>query len=781
MTGLSMGIAFTLLIAAYTWSEWRVNRQLSHADRQFILTSDWKYPNLGYPLATLGPLGKALKENYPALVANYYRFDGITSNVSFGDKHFRENIQIGDSTLLGMYGFPLRQGDPRTALTEPFTMVITTDRAIKYFGRSDVVGKTLSIENFSGGKQDFRITGVMDVPSRNSVTRLNADNDNRIIVPTVNLAFFGRNMDWTNGHIANYIELQKAVSPEALTIPIRRLIKANTDPSVSDNLRVVPISLPSYYLKGNGGTVLKMVYTLLVIGVFILLMAVINFVNLSVGRSSSRMKEIGIRKVLGGMRRELIMQFLTESVLLAVVATALALLLYRIFARGLSGMLDNEIPALNALPAIAWVLIPGFALFVGCLAGLYPAFLLSGLPSVDSLKGWSGTVKENIFLRRGLVGFQFAMATLVLIGAIIISQQINLFFSDRLGYNKEYIVSSQLPRDWSAQGVEKMETIRRGLGNTPGVQDVTLSYEIPDGNNGGSIGVYREGGDSTQAVVSNALVSDERYASVYQIPMAAGEFFNSSTETAAQDTFRVVINETESRALGWKYPREAVGQRVHLFGNPGVLFTVSGVVRDFHFGSMGSAIGPNIFAHVRAFRTYRFFSLKLRPGSIGAEMETLQRQWSMLLPGAPFEYRFMDEVLQALYQDELRLKKAASTATVLALVIVLLGVVGMLSMSLQKRNKEIAIRKVIGASVQQIIRLFLKEFLPLLLMAGLAVSPLAWWLMRRWLDDYNTRIMITPWPFVMALLSLGIVMGLLIVGQTIRTALANPVGSLKAE
>ncbi len=616
MTGLSMGIAFTLLIAAYIWSEWRVNRQLNHADRQFILTSDWKDPNLGYPLATLGPLARALKEGYPALVANYYRFDGITSNVSLGDKHFRENIQIGDSTLLGMYGFPLLQGDPRTALTEPFTIVITTDRAIKYFGRSDVVGKTLTIENFSGGKQDFRITGVMDLPSRNSVTRLNEDNDNRIIVPAANLAFFGRNMDWANGHIANYIELQKGVRPEALTIPIARLVKANTDPSISDNLRVVPIALPSYYLKGNGGTVLKMIYTLLAIAFFILLMAVINFVNLSISRSASRMKEIGIRKVLGGMRRQLIMQFLTESVLLALVATALALLLYRFFARGLSGMLDNQIPALSELPAAAWALIPGFAVFVGCLAGLYPAFLLSALPSVDSLKGRSGTIKENIFLRKGLVGFQFALAVLVLIGAIIISQQISLFFSDRLGYNKEYIVSSQLPRDWTAEGVQKMETIRQELANTPDVRDVTLSYEIPDGNNGGSIGVYREGGDSAQAVISNALVSDERYASVYQIPMAAGEFFHSSPGTAAQDTSRVVINETESRALGWKYPREAVGQRVHLSGNSGVLFTVSGVVRDFHFGSMGSPVGPNIFVHVQAFLTYRFFRSSCGPAPL---------------------------------------------------------------------------------------------------------------------------------------------------------------------
>jgi ABC-type antimicrobial peptide transport system permease subunit len=780
IVGLSMGIAVTMLIASYCWSEWRVNRQLNHADRQFILTDEWKNPNMGFPLTTLGPLAKALKENYPSLVANYYRFDGITSTISYGDKHFREGIQIGDSTLLTMYGFPLLYGDPRTALNQPFTAVITVNQAIKYFGKTDVVGQNLTIESFSGGKQDFRITGVMQEPLRNSVTWLVEAFPSHVFVPTANLAFFSRNMDWPNSSIGSYVELQKGVQPESLAGAIDHLVKANADPNVYANLKVRVTPLTSYYLTGNQGTVEKMLYLLSFIAIFILLMAVINFVNLSVAQSSARMKEIGIRKVLGSLRRQLRWQFLTESVLLAVFATVAALGLYAVFANFVSGMLGKDIPSLTQLPIAAWTLLLAFSVGIGLLAGLYPAFLLSSMGSVEVLKGKLVIADSNIFLRKGLVSFQFVTASVVLIGAIIVSQQIDLFFSDRLGYNKEYIVAAQLPRDWSPKGVQRLQTMHTAFLNTAGVKDMTLSYEIPNGMNGGNRGAFREGGDSTRAVVAQMLVTDEHYAATYGIPLAAGVYFHGAGESAVQDSLRVVINETAAKGFGWKIPGDAVGQRIRLFGDPQP-YTISGIVKDFHFDAMGQPIQPEIFAPVSRFVTYRYFSFKLKPGNIGATMAALQRQWSTLLPGAAFEYKFMDEYLQSIYTNEMHLKKAASSATVIALVIVLLGIAGLLSLSIQKRMKEIAIRKVVGASVTGILRLFLREYLPLLGIAGLVAAPVAYLVMQRWLEGYATRITITPWPFMIAILSLALVIGVLVVLQTARAAMANPVKSLKAE
>src|SRR5665213_389964 len=222
--GLSTGIAFTLLIGAYVWSELQVNKGLKNAERQYILQSKWKESNQGIELTTLGPLAKALREQYPDLVANYFRWDGVTSTVSKGDKSFKEEIAIGDSTMLNMYGFKLLYGDASTAFSDPFSVVITTNVANKYFGKADVVGKTLSIENFAGSKHDFMIAGVMNNPPKNSITRVNDLNDNQIYIPSVNDKFFGRNMDWPNAYIVGCLELQKGVSPKDLEKPMSYLI-----------------------------------------------------------------------------------------------------------------------------------------------------------------------------------------------------------------------------------------------------------------------------------------------------------------------------------------------------------------------------------------------------------------------------------------------------------------------------------------------------------------------------------------------------------------------------
>ncbi|HWK05264.1 MAG TPA: ABC transporter permease [Puia sp.] len=779
--GLSTGIAFTLLVAAYVWSEYQVNRDLRHADRQFFLTSKWKQPGTGGEFTTLGPLAKALRENYPGLVANYYRWDGVTSNVSLGDKHFREGLQIGDSTLLTMYGFPLLYGDARTAFDNPYSVVITEEKALKYFGRADVVGKDLTIESFSGSKKDFRITGVLETPQRNSVTILLGDDGNQFFIPSTCLSFFGRNMDWPSMHIPNYVELQKGITAADLKEPLRHLIQLNAPRPLAANLEVVPVPLETYYRLGFGGIVQRMLYTLSFVAFFILAMAIVNFINISVSRSSSRMKEIGVRKVLGSLRRQLIIQFLTESVLLVLLATGFSLLLYQLFAPWFAGILGKKIPALSTLPWYYWVSLPVFALLLGSAAGLYPALVLSAMPSVDSLKGGRASVKENILLRKGLVSFQFATATVVFVGALIISQQISLFFSKELGYDKDFIVSAQLPRNWSLPGVQHMETVRQEFAALPGVKDIALSFEIPNGNNSGSIGIYRPGQDTTRAIVAQRLIADQHYGSTYQIPMTAGAFFNRVGESAAGDSMRVVINETAARALGWQDAAAAIGQPIKFLGFSSQTFTVSGVTHDFHFNAMGAAIQPSAFVHVELAAMYRYLSFKLRPGNTAERMEELQKKWAALLPGAAFEYQFMDETLAKLYRNELQLKKAASTATILAAIIVLLGVLGMVSISVQKRTKEIAIRKVIGASIPGIIRLFIREFVPLLIVAGLVASPLAYFIMQRWLNDYATRITITPWPFALAIICLGMVMALLIVVQTVRAALANPVKSLKTD
>ena len=699
--------------------------------------------------------------------------------MSNGNKHFRESFQIGDSTLLKMYDFTLLSGDAKTAFADPYSVIITEEIAKKYFGKTDVIGKTLSIENFSGTKHDFMISGIMKSHSKNSVTSLLEDGKSQFYLPISAVQFFGRDMIlWTNPHIVGFVELQKGVTPKDLETPIRQLIKNNAPAQIADNLTPYLVPLKEYYLNRNNGLVKKMIYVLSCIAFFILLMAVVNFINMSVSRSSSRLKEIGIRKVLGGLKKHLIFQFLTESILLVLFATLFSVFLYAVGRNYFSGVLGKDIPELTAFP-LYFVLLPfALAILVGLLAGIYPAFVLSSLKTVDSLKGKLSTVKEKIWLRKSLVVFQFSIASIVFIGAIIVSQQISFFFSKDLGYNKNYIVSAQVPRDWSEAGVIHMENIRRQLSEMPQVIDVTLSFEVPDGHNSGSSLVYKVGADSTTAISTQFLYTDEYFASTYSIPLAAGIFF--SQPGALTDSSTLVINETEAKSLGWSQTQDAIGKQLKFQGNDQI-YTVKGVTKDFHFGSMQQAIPPIAFLHVGDTKIFRYFSFKLKPGDISGSIEALQKQWTVLMPGAPFEYKFMDDTLKNLYKTEIQLRQASYTATLLALIIVLLGVLGLISLSIQKRTKEIGIRKVLGSSVTNIIVLFMKEFLLIIIIAGLIAWPLAYMMMQHWLNGYAYRVVITAQPFVISFLLLGAITALLIGLQTMKVALSNPVESLRTE
>ncbi len=774
--GLSVGIAFTLLIGAYVWSQLMVNRNLKNADRQYIIAGKWKMPNEGYDFTTSGELPKALRNNFPGLVANYFRWDGITSDISKGDKAFREDIAICDSTLLNMYGFRLLQGNATTALSQPFSVVMTKDMALKYFGKTNVVGQTLTIGSFSGSKHDFMITGVLDHYGKNSVTDLIPGYPNHFFVPATNLSFFGRNMDWANPHIAGYVELQKGVTPNQLVRPIKQLINENAPPQFATDLNAYLIPLKDYYPNADNGLVKKMVVALSAIAFFILVMAIINFVNMSVSHSASRMREIGIRKVLGGMKMQLIFQFLIESTIIVFIATVFAFVIYILTQNLFSDIIGQSIPSLSSFPGwfIAFPVL--FVLTLGIISGIYPAFILSSLKSVESLKGKLTSVKDHVFVRKSLMVFQFATAMIAFIGAIVISKQVNFFLHSDLGYNKDYILSAQLPRNWTREGVDKMETIRDEFATMPSVNNVSLSFEIPDGNNSNELPIFKFGSDSTHAVAAEILEDDEKFLSLYQVPVIAGTPF----EGHRQDSLKVILNETAVKALGWKDPAKAIGQQVRIPGNPQV-YTVRGVMKDFHFGSMESKIAPIIMFNLQYDFIYRFLSFKINAADVAGTVAAIQKKWTRLLPGAPFEYRFMDETLVKMYQSELQLKKASYTATILALIIVLLGVIGLISLSIQKRTKEIGIRKVLGSSVASIISLFVKEFLVVVVIGALLACPMAYLIMQRWLQDYAYRINITSAPFIVSIVCLGLITTLLICVQSIRAAMANPVESLRTE
>jgi len=773
--GLSLSFTFCFLTAAYVWREYSVNLSLKNAGNQYIVQSNWKDPNMGIPFTTVGPLAKSLREQYPDLVANYYRWDGITSTVSKGDRIFREGLQVGDSTLLTMYGFALLQGDARTALTEPFSVVITEDRAVKYFGRKDVVGETLTIESFSGTKHDFKITGVMKMAGQNSVTHLTPENDNQFYIPVASAAYFNRKLDeWDNPYRVAYVELQPGIQPQDLQKPMQDFLNKNAPPQVAANMRPFITPLKTFYLDQNNGLVKTMLWIVSAIALFILLMAIVNFINLSIGQASSRLKEIGVRKVMGSRKRQLVQQFLTESTLLAILSSVVGLIGYAIAQPLFSDVLDKELPSVLNFPL--WMIFFPLllAVLIGVAAGSYPAFVLARVKTTESVKGKQSAVGSNILLRKSLVAFQAFVASVVFAGAFVIMQQVELFFSKKLGYDKDYIVSVQTPRDWTAKGVQQMMTVRNELASMPEVKELSLSWSVPNGMSSGSTPVFTNGKDSSSAVGMETISTDEHYLDVFRIPLKAGRFFSGLS-----DTSKVVMNETAVKALGFSYAASAVGQEVRL-GGPAP-FQIIGVVNDFHFGSMKAATLPLLMMHVARNDIYRLLSFKLRAGNIPRDLAAVEKRWSNLLPGSAFDYTFMDDALKRLYAAEIQLKKAVQLAVILAIVIVLLGISGLVSISIQKRTKEIGVRKIVGASAINIISIFLTDFLPVVLLGGLLAMPVSWYLMRGWLNDYAYRIAVTPLPFLVPVTVIVGVAAILIALQTTKTANENPVKSLRTE
>ena len=779
IVGLAVGITFAMLIGSYVWGEFQVNQKLYNADRQYLIQSRWQQESMGLEFTTLAPIGQALKTQYPTLVADSYAFYGVTATISHGDNHFRESIQIGDSSLLTMYGFALLQGDPSTALTRPNDIVITEAKARKLFGKTDVLNQSLTVETPQSGKQEFVVTGVLKPLPPNSVTHLLTE-EAGVFMARGAMPYFGGDLtNWGDAYIANYVELQPGASPEDLQKPLAQLIATNAPPNIQKNLTAYLTPLTDYYLKSNDGLVRRMIGTLAWVAGFILLMAVINFVNLSLGSASSRLREIGVRKALGGLRRQLTAQFLTEALALTGLATLLSLGLYTLFRPLFSEVVGKAIPALTDLPAgYLWAVLATMCV-VGLLAGGYPALHLSAYSSVDSLKGKEKSAADGRLFRRGLVTVQFTIAVLVFVGAIFVSRQISFFFEADLGFKKDALLTvSSLPRDWSPKGVTRMADIRAQFARLPGTSSASLSFEIPDGNPGLNASVYLPEQDSTQAVTMPALTTDEHFAETYRIEVLSGQYFRQNTAT--QDPDGVVLNEVATKALGYVTPEAAVNQLVRIQGSPQPS-RILGVVKDFHFGTMHKAIEPLLISHVQTISIYRYFSFKLASGNARRAMDAIEKKWRELFPDAPLEYAFLDQTLEKLYKTELQLEKAAYLATALSLLVMLLGVVGLVSLTVSRRTKEVGIRKVLGASIPGIVGLFLKEYAWILLVANLIGWPLAYWLLTDWLANYAYHTDLTWLPFLQVGVAVAVVSALVIGLQVIKTALRNPVESLRTE
>jgi ABC-type antimicrobial peptide transport system permease subunit len=774
---LSIGITFSMVIGVYVLKQEQVNSDLKNASYQYFIKSKWKEKGMGLDITSISPLAKTIREQYPSLVANYYRYNPVTNVVSAGDKHFKEDIAIGDTTLVSALGFPLLYGNKDKAFKDNSSAVITETMAMKLFDTKNAIGKTISIQTtVAGVTQDYLVTAVLkDIPY-NSVTHLLNDSYAVYISSTGSQYFIGgdASLSWDNTNELSFIELQPGASPATVENTLNELIKKHSSDFVSKVVSAELVPVRDYYLKDNNGAVQKMILILSIVASFILLMVIINFVNINIGTSAQRLKEIGLRKVFGSARKQLIQQFIIEAWILTLFAGFISILLYQFLVPAFSNVLNTSFPPF-------WKFTPGqisllilLLAFIGFAAGIYPAFVLSATNLVNAVKGKIDSKKGGLALRRSLLVIQFSLAIMVFICTLNISRQVSYIFNKDLGYNKEQvIVITAFPKQWDSAGVVRMLNIKQAMLQLPEVKAGTLAFNLPDGAPPGRIILYPPGSNGTDKSVNIAVtVVDEDYAKTFGIKLKTGSFFeNDKSGFVVNETTVKQLGLTAETAIGKAFKTPAVGQDI----------IISGVVDDFHYSSMQEKIAPIGFAHVTINRSYRFLALKINTPDISKAIHLIEAKWKSMLPNAPFDYSFMDEKFAALYKSELQLQKAADIATILNLVIIFLGIFGVVAFTLAKRTKEIAVRKVLGADARNIIFLFLKEYALLILIANIIAWPIAFTATNYWLQNFEYRIQQNIFSYLWVFLFVFIIAFGLISVQCFKTAIANPVKSLRTD
>jgi putative ABC transport system permease protein len=774
---IAIGTTFSLLIGVYILNQKSINHDLRNFDRQYVIRSTWKAKEMGLVETTMGPLAKTLKDQYPNLVANYFRINPVTNVVSSGDKHFKENIAICDTSLVSMYGFPLLAGNRNKAFSNSSSAVITEAMAIKLFGTTNAVNKPITISTIGNGKQDYLVSAVLKEMPYNSVNKyLDADGYN-VFIPFEGSHYYPGNdgagdNNWNQIFMISMIELQPGVSVADVNRAAAQVLAQNMPNNLKGMLTPEFAPLKDFYLQNNNGAVQKMINTLSLVALFILLMAIINFVNISIGTASYRLKEIGLRKVFGSARAQLIVQHLTEAILLTTIAGLLSLGLYEVVRPYFNQILNTSITPITQLGYSTWLMLLSLLLVVGCVSGFYPAFVLSSANIIHSVKGKINAARGGLTLRRTLLIVQYSLAIIIFISALNVSQQVTYFFNKDIGYNKDQLlVLTTFPKQWDSAGVMRMQAIRNEMETVPGVRSASLSFEVPDRIPPGGVDLLREG--SSDITVVHSIAADENFARTFGLTISQGNFFNNYRNGAARN--EMILNKTAAKLLGVNSVNKIVRLR------SGETFTVAGIVNDFNYSSFQQSIGPMAFFHIKDSPQYRFMTFKIAGGNMESTITALKAKWRSLLPNAPFEYNFMDERFKALYQSEVQLKKATGLATILNLVIVFMGIFGVMAFTLARRNREIAVRKVLGAESINIVLLFFKDYAILILIANVIAWPLAYWATNQWLQNYAYRMQqnITPYASVFVIVALSTFLFVTIL--CLKATQASPVKNLRTE
>ncbi len=793
VSGLALGLTCCFLILLFVRHELSYDSFHERADRIYRVSYLPKFAGLTQPLSLTPPPASPLLVDYFSEIetsARVYRssatLEAPSRRGAAPAKYDEERFFFADSTLLRIFSFQFLQGNPRTALNDKFGVVLTEQTATRYFGSGNALGKTLRYE----GRYAFHVTGVVkDFPANSHIHPDLLANFETMFATESEVARENLPQNWIISHSYTYVLLRPGRSAEAVNARFPQFLLTHADKDFAKDivyqlqpLRAIHLD-PSVAEGPEPIGSLTYLYVFIAIAVLTLLIACINFVNLSTARSLKRAKEVGIRKVLGSERAQLVGQFLSESVLLSGLAFLLSLGLVATLLPVLNGLTDKAL-TVDSLTSDGPLLLSfvGIALATGLLSGSYPAFFVSGFQPIATLKGPVLSAKAGGgALRQVLLGAQFVASVALIIGALVAFRQFQFLQNQPMGFQKDLILTANT-RNYKLTNLfvartdsvyRRLKTFKEILLKNPRVRQVTLSAVAP-GNGAVRRNVIPEGHTADERLFISTLNVDLNFPNTFGLRLVAGRDFSEAIETDKTAAF--LLNESGVRQFGWKLPSEALGKLLDLEGKRG---TVVGVLKDFHNQSLHNPIEPLVLTVDQPLLS--LFSIKLQAQDLPQTLAFLRREWDAFFPEKGFDYEFLDQTLASQYDREQRLSRLIGYFAGLAVLISCLGLYGLVSLVTQQKTKEIGIRKVLGASVANIVALLSGGFARLVLVAILVASPLAWWGMNRWLQDFAYKIGIEWWVFVVAgALALGIAL-LTVSFQAIRAALLNPVKSLRTE
>jgi len=764
--GLALGMACSLLIMLWVNDEYSVDAFHKNGSQLYSVYERQNHDGQWSAFhGTPGVMAEEMKRVLPEVqYATNIAWNDLSTFEANG-KIMKENGNHAGPDFFKMFTYPLLEGSAITALKTPSDIAVSKKMAEDFFGSpAEAIGKTIRYQN----NKDLKITAVFDNVPQNSTGRFDFMMNWQSFLENNSWA-----KEWTNNGPPCYIMLRQGTDARAFETKIVRFLdNYNKEQTPNDYVRLGIERYGDIYLHSDfkdgqlSGGRIQYVQLFSIVAIFILLIACINFMNLTTARSVKRAKEIGVRKVVGALRSSLIRQFIGEALLIVTLAVCFALLIVTLVLPQFNTLTQKQIALPFDQPKF-WMSIAGLILITGFISGSYPALYLSGFQPVRVLKGTVKFSNASLWFRRGLVVFQFVLSIILIIGTIVIRKQVDYVQSANLGYDRENLIYVPLEGDLTG----KYELFKNQALRMPGIKVITRISQNPTQIENGTGGIQWEGKDPNSGVEFTWAAVGYDFTKTMHAQMAQGRDFSKDFTT---DSVGYIVNETALKIIGYKNP---IGKPFTMWERPGMIV---GVIKDFHFNSMHEPINPMV---IRLGENLEWGAALVRtePGKTKQALASLQKICKQLNPQFPFTYQFSDEEYQKLYKSEQVVSQLSDYFAFLAIFISCLGLLGLVMFTAEQRTKEFGIRKVLGASAGTLFGLLSKEFLLLVFIAMIVATPLAWLVMSNWLQDYAYRIDITWWMFVIAGI-LAILIALITVSfQAIKVAVANPVTSLRTE